>query len=255
VLREGRPCRIDDYSADGGAVAEGAREHAIRSAVGCPVVVRGNTWGALVVARFDAELCPPETETRLAQFADLIATAIANADARAEVERLVDEQAALRRVATLVAQGTSASAVFDAVAAEMERLLDADQVVLGRYEPGDEVTVVAHRGATAERVPPGTRVSHDGENVQAMVRRTERPGRVENFQEAEGTISQLARAVGVCVVVGAPIVVESRLWGVISASWNREESPPIDTEERMAQFAQLLDTAIVNADTRDQLMA
>jgi GAF domain-containing protein len=250
VLREGRPCRIDDYSDATGAVAQRAREHGIGSAVGCPVVVRGRIWGAM----FDAEPCPPETETRIAQFADLVATAIANAEARAEVERLADEQAALRRVATLVAQGASARAVFDAVAAEMERLLDADQVVLGRYEPGDEVTVVAHRGATAKRVPPGTRVPHEGDNVQALVRRTERSARIENFQGGEGTISQLARTAGVRVVVGAPIVVDRRLWGVISASWNREESPPIDTEERMAQFAQLLDAAIANADARDQLM-
>jgi signal transduction histidine kinase len=137
----------------------------------------------------------------------------------------------------------------------MELLLDADQVVLARYEPGDEVTVVAHRGAIAKRVPPGTRLSHDGDNVQALVRRTARPGRIENLQLAEGTIAQLAWTVGARAVVGAPIVVDRRLWGVISASWNRDETPPIDTEERMAQFAQLLDTAIANADTHDQLMA
>jgi signal transduction histidine kinase len=57
------------------------------------------------------------------------------------------------------------------------------------------------------------------------------------------------------VAVGAPIVVDGRLWGVISAGWNREKSPPADTEERMAQFAQLLETAIANADSRDQLTA
>jgi signal transduction histidine kinase len=104
-------------------------------------------------------------------------------------------------------------------------------------------------------VPPGTRVSHEGESVQAVVRHTERPARIENFQRAQGVVAQLARPIGVRVVVGAPIVVEGRLWGVISASWNREESPPADTEERMARFAELLDTAIANADSRDQLTA
>src|SRR6185436_6903346 len=88
----------------------------------------------------------PEIETRVAQFSDLVATAIANGEAHAEVERLAAEQAALRRVATLVAEGAEPAAVFDAVAAEMEALLGADQVSLARYESGDEVTAVAYRG-------------------------------------------------------------------------------------------------------------
>jgi signal transduction histidine kinase len=127
--------------------------------------------------------------------------------------------------------------------------------VLARYEPGDEITVVAHRGATARHVPPGTRVRHDGENVQTEVRRTERPARFDDPRDAEGAIGDLARALGVRVAVGAPIVVDGRLWGVISATWDDEETPPPDTEERMAKFAELLDTAIANADSRDQLTA
>jgi PAS domain S-box-containing protein len=255
VLREGRTRRIDDYSVATGTIAEHGHEHGIRSAVGCPVLVHGRVWGVIGVARFEGEPLPPETESRLAQFSDLVATTIANAEARAEVERLGDEQAALRRVATLVAEGASADILFDAVAAEMERLLDADQVVLSRYEPGAEVTVVAHRGPSARRVPVGSRVSHDGESVQAIVQRTGRSARIENFERAHGTIAQLARTVGARVVVGAPIVVNGGLWGVISASWNHEEPPPADTEERMAQFAELLDTAIANAESRAELMA
>jgi signal transduction histidine kinase len=255
VLGEGRPCRIDDYSAATGPRVDRAREHGVRLGFGCPIVVHGAVWGVMAVARYDAEPFPPESETRVAQFTDLVATAIANAEARAEVERLADEQAALRRVATLVGEGASPTAVFDAVAAEMERLLDADQVALSRYEAGDEVTVVAHRGLGATRVPPGTRVTHKGESVTAMVRRIERPARIEYSEGGHGTIAQIARTLGVRVAVGTPIVVDGRLWGVIQASWNREEPPPPDTEERMAQFGQLLDTAIANAESRAELMA
>ena len=82
----------------------------------------------------------------MVKFACLLDTAIANSDARTEVERLAGEQAALRRVATLVAEGASPGAVLDAVAGEMEALLDADQVALNRFEPGEELTVLAHRG-------------------------------------------------------------------------------------------------------------
>jgi PAS domain S-box-containing protein len=257
VLREGRPRRIDDYAAVGESTAEGARDHGIGSAVGHPIVVGGGIWGAIVAARFGAEPCPPETESQIAGFADLVATAIANAESRAEVERLAGEQAALRRVATLVAEGASPSAVLDAVAAEMERALGADAAMLLRYEPDEEVTVVARRIPNLRALPPGTRVSHEGENVTAMVRRTGRPARIANYQLARGPIADLARAAegNVGSAVGAPIDVDGRLWGVIIASWGGERSLPGDTEERMAKFAQLLDTAIANADGRDKLTA
>jgi PAS domain S-box-containing protein len=257
VLREGRPRRIDDYSAVGESTAEGARDHGIGSAVGHPIVVGGGIWGAIVTARFGAEPCPPETESHIARFADLVATAVANAETRAEVERLAAEQAALRRVATLVAEGASPSAVLDAVAAEMERALGADAATLLRYESDEEVTVVAGRVPNLRSLPLGTRVSHEGANVTSMVRRTGRPARIGDYQRARGPVADLARAVesNVSSAVGAPIVVDGRLWGVIVASWGDERSPPGDTEERMAKFAQMLETAIANADSRDQLLS
>jgi PAS domain S-box-containing protein len=256
VLREGRQRRIDEYSAVGESIAEGARERGIGSAVGYPIVVGGDIWGAIVAARFGPEPCPPETESHIARFADLVATAIANAETRAEVERLAAEQAALRRVATLVAEGASPGAVLDAVAGETERALGADAAMLLRYEPDEEITVVASR-VPLRRLAPGTRVSHAGENLTTMVRRTGRPARIGNYQRARGAIADLARSVewNITSAVGAPIVIDGRLWGVIIASWGRDKSPPGDTEERMVKFAQLLETAIANADSRDQLIS
>src|ERR671919_2496227 len=121
VLRDGRPCRIDDYSAPTGVFAERGHAAGARSAVGCPIVAGGSIWGALACACYHTALAP-DAGARLAQFGELVATAIANAEARAEVERLADEQAGLRRVATLVAEGAAPPAIFDAVAAEMKRL-------------------------------------------------------------------------------------------------------------------------------------
>jgi len=172
--------------------------------------------------------------------------------AEAELERLAGEQAALRRVATLVAHGAPPMAVFDAAAAEMEGLLGAHVVLLGRYERGEDVIVVAHRGANASRLPPGTRISHQGRNVPTMVRRSARPARLQHDERTAGPLAMLGDT-GVCESVGAPIVVDGRLWGVAIANWH-DQSPP-GTEERMAQFAQLLETAIANADSRDQLSA
>ena len=257
VLRTGEPVRIDDYGTKSGTIAEAVRSMGIRVVVATPISVEGRLWGAISAGTTRDEPLPPETEARLGQFTELMATAVANTESRAEVERLAAEQAALRRVATLVAEGSSPSAVLDAVAAEMERVLDADAVMLSRYEPDEEVTVVARRVPDPRELPLGKRVSHEGENVTSMVRRTGRPARIEDYQRARGPIADLARAVerNVSSAVGAPIVVDGRLWGVIIASWGSERSAPGDTEERMVKFARLLDTAIANADSRDQLMA
>jgi signal transduction histidine kinase len=247
-----RPARIDDYTGLTGEIAETLRREGIRSRVGVPIVVAGSLWGAMLASSTEPHALSPDAEARLSDFTELVATAIANGEAQAEVERLAAEQAALRRVATLVAEGAAPTPVFDAVAAEMERLLKADGVILGRYESGDELTLLARRGSSTAMVPRGARVSHEGEYVATTVRRSGQPARIEIERATHGAV---AARWGVRASVGTPIVVEGRLWGVISASWNTDETPPADTEQRMAQFAELLDTAIANADSRDQLTA
>jgi signal transduction histidine kinase len=257
VMAETRAAaRWDDWTDAPGPIAAFIRDVAgVRSTVGCPIVVEGRLWGALAVHAKQHAPLVSGTEARLAQFSDLMGTAIANSEARVQVERLAQEQAALRRVATLVAEGGAPTAVFDAVAAEIEGLLNADAITVSRYEPAGEVIVLAHRGLDAWKVPPGTRVKHDGENVSTKVRRTERPARMESYEGAEGAIAELVESLGVRASVGTPIVVDGRLWGVTIANWRGEEPPPADTEERMAQFSQLLDSAIANADSRAQLTA
>jgi PAS domain S-box-containing protein len=254
VFRTGRPARIDDYSTASGPIADEMRSSGLESVVAAPIVVVGRRWGAMVVGTVSGVL-PADTESRLGQFTDLMATAVANAEARAREGRLTEEQAALRRVATLVAEGASSGDVLDAVVGEMEALLDADQVALNRFEPGNEMLVLAHRGLDVDRTPVGSRMSIDGRSATADVKRTGLPARIEGYRDAEGPLAELARNTGLRSSVSAPITVEGRLWGVMTASWKGEEPPPPDTEERMVQFAGLLDTAIANADSRDQLMA
>ena len=236
VYRTGEPARIDDYRQASGPIADLVRSRGLRSVVATPIVVSGRPWGAMLLAAFGEEPVSLDGECRIGQFSELMATAIANDKARAEIKRLAEEQAALRRVATLVAEGASPGALFDAVAVEMERLLGADSVSLVRYELNDKVTTLVDRIADSPRSASDMRVSHRGDNVITSVRRTGRAARVR-------------------LSVGAPIIVQGRLWGVVTGNWDRERRPPDDTEERMAQFAQLLGTAIANADSLDQLKA
>src|SRR5205807_1270541 len=110
---------IDSYADGGSPLSEPLKDAGVRSAVGAPIIVDGRLWGVMTAGSTQPEPLPPETESRLAQFTELVATAIANADSRTALGALVDEQAALRRVATLVAQGTSPTEVFAAVAREL----------------------------------------------------------------------------------------------------------------------------------------
>jgi GAF domain-containing protein len=255
VYREQRPVRVDDYSTADGSIAAHSSRHGILAAIGCPIVVQGRPWGAMIVATYEREPFPPETEQRIAQFTELVATAIANAEARAELQRLADEQAALRRVATLVAEAAAPLAVFDAVIVEVAGLLGAAQVGLMRAESDGEITILAHRGQDPSIVRAGMRLTLDGDSVTARVLRTGHSARLNFYDEGDGAIASIAHRSHVNVTVGAPITVEGRLWGVITASWERQDLPPADAEERLATFAELLDTAIANADSRDQLTA
>jgi PAS domain S-box-containing protein len=254
VLTTGRAARVDTDDPADARVPEGVRAAGLRSAVAHPILVEGGVWGAIVVGSMESPM-PAVTEGRLAGFTELVATAVANTDAREQLTALAEEQAALRRVATLVAEGAQPAAVFEAVADETQTLIGADGVTVIRYEPAEHVLVVAHTGASAARVPPGTRVNHEGHNLTSIVRRTERPARLEQFGDLDGAIGELARDFGVRASVGVPIIVDGRLWGVTVAIWLGDASPPPDTEARMTQFAGLLDTAIANADSRDQLTA
>jgi GAF domain-containing protein len=254
VRTTGRAARIDTDDPADARVPEGVRAAGLRSAVAHPILVAGAVWGAIAVGSSESPM-PAVTEARLAGFTELVATAVVNTDAREQVTSLAEEQAALRRVATLVAEGAQPAAVFEAVSAETQTLIGADGVSLSRYEPAEHVLVVAHTGANAAQVPPGTRLNHEGTNLTSTVRRTERPARLEQFHELDGAIGELAKDFGVRASVGVPIIVDGRLWGVMVATWLADASPPPATEARMSQFAGLLDTAIANADSRDQLTA
>ncbi|HEY6759769.1 MAG TPA: GAF domain-containing protein, partial [Baekduia sp.] len=226
------------------------------SLLAVPIVSRATLQALLVLEnRLIRDAFTTERLDVVKLIAGQLAVSLDNAQLYAGYRRIADEQAALRRVATLVAEGPQPTAVFDAVATEMQRLLDADGVTLGRFEPGDEITVVAHRGWRGRGLPAGTRFSHVGQSVTAEVHRVGRPSRMERFDAADGPIATYLRDQGVRSSVGAPIMVEGRLWGVAVVYWTREESPPADTEERIGQFAKLLETAVANADSREQLLA
>jgi signal transduction histidine kinase len=250
VFETGRPARIESYDDASGPIGVAARETGVRSGVGTPITVEGRLWGVMVAGSLGEQALPADAEARLASFTELLAATIANAESRAGVTRLVADQAALRRVATLVARAVPQEKVFAAVVEEVGRLLPVEFADLGRCEPDGTITFLAAWGKTSLIFPVGARLTLGGKNATSLVAQTGSPVRIESYDDASGPIGAPTRETGVRSAIGTPITVEGRLWGVMAAGWSLEEPMPADTEPRLAQFTDLVATAVANAETR-----
>jgi len=176
---------------------------------------------------------------------------------QARLGRLAREQAALRRVATLVARATPPQEVFGAVAEEVGRLLAVDFTILVRYDPPDTLEVVGtwtRTGAPAP-TPVGGQLPLGGRNVTTLVYQTGRPARID-YNEVSGVIGQVAsRDWGLRSSVAVPVSAENRLWGCIVVAFSHQELLPAETEAHLASFTELVATAIANAESRSELAA
>ena len=243
-----------------GPVAENLRRMDFVSTVAAPILVGGNLWGVMTVSD-RREPLPPSTEERIANFTELVATAIANAESRAELaasearaRELASEQEALRRVATLVAEGATPTQVFDAVRHEVARMFDIPSTVLMRFDADGMSTLLATYSDYLG--PVGTRWPLEGDtSAVARVYQTGRAARADYTQDVHGSLAQAARRGGVRYPVAVPVVVEGALWGAMSAGSFGPAPPPPDLEDRLAKFTELLATAIANAEGRADLAA
>jgi len=253
VLRTGRPEAVADYRGPPGTVAQAGRAAGIVGGIAAPIVVDGATWGVIAVPATREAPIPEGVETRLSVFTELVATAISNADARASLALLADEQAALRRVATLVARESSPVEIFGAVTEEARRVLASEAVGLLRFDPDETATLLAQSDTPWDPPPLGTRFTLDGENVVAQVFRTGRTVRADDWSDSTGAVAAMASVLGVRSAVASPVVVEGRLWGTIIAATSQHEPLPAATELRLVQFTALVATAIANAGARGDL--
>jgi signal transduction histidine kinase len=254
VQRSSRPERLDHYGSEDGLPAK-YREFGLRSLAGAPILVGGRVWGLMVVGSCQPEPVPATWEQRLANFTELVATAISNAQARTELARLAEEQAALRRVATLVATGVASDELFNAVTSEMRLLLNAGAASLLRYEPDGTATVVAASGEPGVNPPAHMHMTLTSGSVAAAVQANGGTARIDGFDGPPGSLAAAYRRLGMRSATGAPIIVEGSLWGAIMADWRETQMVPPGTEGRITQFTQLVATAISNAASRAQLAA
>jgi signal transduction histidine kinase len=257
VFQTGRPVRIDDYSDASGAIGEEGRGRGYRSTAGAPIIVEGRLWGAIAIGSTNEHATmPPETESQLVSFTELVASSIANAESRAELAQLVEEQAALRRVATLVAHGVSPTEVFAAVTKEVGKLLPVEYATLWQYDPDGMATHIATWGAVAIPWEPGERVAVGGNNLLTMVFESGRSAYMSNFADATDALGKfLPSSIHARAGSATPIFVESNLWGAIVAGSVGDRPLPAETEARLADFTELIAAAIANTEGRAELVA
>lgn len=226
VWRTGRPASIDNLAEMSGVWPQLAHRYGFKASVAVPIVIHGRLWGALVTLG-RREPFPRSIVGHVSNFADLAGAAVAAADARGELTLLADEQAAVRRVAELVARDTSLDQIFDAVAVETSSLLGNLDSSLLRYDDDRCVVVASCNGP--ER--PGQPVLIDSAVVPRIVLANPDAGRV-----------------------AVPVTVEGQVWGALTVT---SPNPPLpaDLEDRLNPFAELAAVAIVNADNKSKLTA
>ena len=202
VFERNEPVRVD-YSADDASPASALAREWARSSAGAPINVEGRLWGVMIVGSLQPDGLPPGIERDLADFTELVATAIANAQSRAELEasraesrRAAEEQAALRRVATLVAQGLPAAEIFDAVASETRRILGVEASSLVRLESDGSLPMVAAESTVGLAAAVGDRQLPTEGTAVARVLSTGEPARVDDYEGISGETPERMRSLG-----------------------------------------------------------
>jgi signal transduction histidine kinase len=171
------------------------------------------------------------------------------------LQRLADEQTALRRVATAVAAEIAPERLFGLVAEEVGRALNARIANIVRFSADATGMVVGAWSNDTTEVPVGTVIPLEGETTSARIWRTGRPARVDTLDRVTGDLAKMLRERGVRAAVGAPIMLAGRLWGAVIISTARPEPFPPGAEQHVANFADLAAQALANAQTREQLAA
>ena len=173
-----------------------------------------------------------------------------------ELRDLAAEQAALRRVAVVVAGEHDPQRVFAVATEEVARLLGAATSNMVRFEDDGTATVEGAWSAPGtQAVPTGTKLALDSPTAAARIRATGRPARVDDFSTMPGTDAARLRHYRFTAAIGAPIALSGRLWGAVMVSTTEPEPFLPGAEQRIADFAELVALALANAEAREELAA
>jgi GAF domain-containing protein len=175
----------------------------------------------------------------------------------AEHQRLVDEQTALRRVATLVAAGAGDVDLIETVTAEIAQIFSAHRASALRWD-GDSIRVIGEWSADGLSLTIMDRVyPFGGDTITARVVNAGGPARIESLEDLHTEFAKERWAeFGIQAAIGAPIMVDGHIWGLITASRTTVDDPfPAGAEHRLGDFAALVAQAIANSEARQQVAA
>ncbi len=251
ALETGKPARITGELLATGQFGSIADKVGLRAAIATPIVVGGSQWGVTVAGTSRPDF-PAGTESRMTDFIELAAIAIANTQAEQKLRELADTQASLRRLAMLVAQAEPPEALFSAVTKEVLRHFGNGTARMIRFETDGTATLLANEGTTGPHVRVGKRwEGYPPTGLTATVFRTGQAARVDDYGDVPGGEPYLRE--GIRSAVAMPVHVEGRLWGLIAVGSGHGQLPA-DTEQRMTEFTDLVATAVANAHGRTELM-
>jgi PAS domain S-box-containing protein len=168
------------------------------------------------------------------------------------LQRLADEQASLRRVATAVAAEIEPERLFGLVAEEVGRALDARISNILRFNGDGTALTMAAWSHGADTLPVGTTIPLDGETIAPRIWRTGRPARYDTLDGIGGELADALRERGIQAAVGAPVSLAGTLWGAVIIS-STAKPFPLGAEQHVANFADLAAQALANAQAREQL--
>ena len=172
------------------------------------------------------------------------------------VQALLDEQAALRRVATLVASAGDPARVFSTVTAEVGGLLGAQTANMVRYRHDGTADVIGGWNEPGvPSMPVGARLELDGETLAPKICRSGQPERVDDYAGLTGGLAERLQELGIRSGVGAPIVLDGTLWGAVVVSSEKTHTFAPGDEHRIAAFTELVAMALANAEAHEQLAA
>ncbi|HYT52682.1 MAG TPA: PAS domain-containing protein [Gaiellaceae bacterium] len=174
--------------------------------------------------------------------------------AEKELRTRVEEQAALRRVATLAAAEADPEHVFLSVAAEAACILGAESSAVLRFDDPETVTVVGQwDDSESDGFPMGSTIPLGEDGALLRLLRAGEPARVDDHQGLPGELPAAMRSLGFRSVAAAPVVVANRLWGALAVGSRCSEPVPADGEQRLGEFAEVLGLAVASADAREKL--
>jgi signal transduction histidine kinase len=176
------------------------------------------------------------------------------AEAAGKANRLAEEQAALRRVATLVASSAQPKQVFQMVAEEAGRLLEARTAATVRFDEDSAVIVGSWSNGEGAGIEVGTLVPYSDPD-STVYRATHDGGRIDDYAQLAGEAARLTRQRGYRSAVMAPITADGRLWGTLAVFSASANHFPADAEQRLADFTNLVALALESAEVHDQLTA